>query len=72
MTVESAAGARDRSYVIVITARDEAKYPKGTLRCRRPNRAAGEMVIVDDGSKDATGAIAMPRGAVRVDSRGAP
>ena len=59
MTAEPANPTPERSYVIVITARDEAKYLQGTI-----DSIAGqtllpvELVIVDDGSKDETGAIA--------------
>ena len=59
MTGEPRMESSDRSYVVIITARDEARYLQGTI-----DSIAGqtllpvEMVIVNDGSRDETGAIA--------------
>jgi len=59
MTGEPRMESSDRSYVVIITARDEARYLRGTI-----DSIAGqtllpvEMVIVNDGSRDETGAIA--------------
>ena len=59
MTGEPRMESSDRSYVVIITAREEARYLQGTI-----DSIAGqallpvEMVIVNDGSRDETGAIA--------------
>jgi glycosyltransferase involved in cell wall biosynthesis len=59
MTAKSPIKASDRSYVIVLTARDEAKYLQGTIDSIAAQTVLPtEMVIVNDGSSDNTGAIA--------------
>jgi poly-beta-1,6-N-acetyl-D-glucosamine synthase len=59
MTGKSTVKSNDRSYVVVITARDEGKYLQGTIdSITRQTIRPVEMVVVNDGSKDETGAIA--------------
>lgn len=51
--------APSRRYVIIMPTRDEEKYIQATLDCLiNQTVQPAELVIVDDGSKDGTGAIA--------------
>jgi glycosyltransferase involved in cell wall biosynthesis len=57
------------SYDFVIPARDEASTVGGVVRAARAAPGSGRVVVVDDGSTDATAAVARAAGAEVVTAR---
>jgi len=55
-----------RSLHVIVTARDEAATIAGTLDALRGAFATARIVVADDGSRDATAALAESRGAIVV------
>jgi glycosyltransferase involved in cell wall biosynthesis len=57
------------AYDVVIPARDEASTVGGVVRAARAAPGAGRVVVVDDGSTDATAEVAAAAGAEVVQAR---